>query len=289
MRTSFKVKIITLAVICFSMLFISSATSQAYFSLQAWAFSDYAGEVDSAIVSQMTDYVLAEVFTPNTAVASANGMGDAGIVVGGTQDASTEGYASLFNTDFVNPYPTPKYAKLNFMILGGEMEVLGTGVDMDYRILVTRIGIRPDEPEYDEFVTEGFLSWNDGIGRYEFSISGEDIGATFTQSPTEPQAEVYIPWSGNTYDIGIIQPGETFALHYSMRMRAERPNGGGWIEFFGGNLSDPYDLSLSPTGFLESNIVYTPVSPQPIPAPSAILLGSIGVGLVGWLRRRKTL
>lgn len=58
---------------------------------------------------------------------------------------------------------------------------------------------------------------------------------------------------------------------------------------FGPDAGSLVDQFISPEGTTNSTLLWGKITPDIIPAPGAILLGSMGVSIVGWLRRRRTL
>ncbi len=57
---------------------------------------------------------------------------------------------------------------------------------------------------------------------------------------------------------------------------------------FGPNPDQLQDQFQSPEGSINSTLLWGRIT-SPIPAPGALLLGAMGTGLIGWLRRRRAL
>ena len=128
---------------------------------------------------------------------------------------------------------------------------------------------------------------------YRQDVSGQDVPASTT---TWQFAAPIVGFGGNWDLANPEDPGAGIAVSVGGVLIDKIPNTYAG-EFWGFVSTDPFSSVLLKSGldwydnvmwaetYELDNMVYS----APIPAPGAVLLGSIGVSLVGWLRRRRAL
>jgi len=139
---------------------------------------------------------------------------------------------------------------------GSGLMLIANGA-IDQRIVWKQADI-PVAPGKDYTFSYALSSWNTvAPARMETRINGEVLGVASGPTTVPSWQEVSYTWDSGTNTTATIELRDLETA---------------WV----GN-----DFMIDDLGFLEYG--------EPVPAPGAILLGTIGATAVGWLRRRRTL
>jgi hypothetical protein len=131
-----------------------------------------------------------------------------------------------------------------------------------------------------------------------FDVTAENQWAslTFDFHPGFAVTHISFVYGGNAQDIIIEALDDSATVIGSLSLNAPTGIGAyaGPVTWYAGSGNSIYTLRWKDPGGPDDQAKYDfapldNISIEVIPAPGAILLGSIGVGFVGWLRRRRTL
>ncbi|MEQ9123346.1 MAG: hypothetical protein RIM80_12355, partial [Alphaproteobacteria bacterium] len=165
-------------------------------ALQIRGVTDLNGPITDAITASI-------VGNGFSAVGSVGPFGDLGMEGRASVVGQMRAQVDIESNDFVNLFATPREARLNFIIDGGEFNFIA-GAGSDLRMALT---IAMDR---DTVFQTGFrLTTGADIVNPEFDLIGQDIGFIRPRSTS-----VEIPFAFGSVSLGLIQPNQRFSVSY---------------------------------------------------------------------------
>jgi hypothetical protein len=135
--------------------------------------------------------------------------------------------------------------------------------------------------DLDDYVAKKGDSWASVPDEWKVYVNSAYIGDLYvyddTGSPSDPARSI------NTFNIGNVSGLVKIEINGAYYDLLHDP------AYYGGPTQYGDYASWGDTASTQHGIRLEGLELSPIPAPGAILLGAIGIGIVGWLKRRRTL